>query len=176
MKTIKQLLITIAVLLCSATTYAYDFEVDGIYYNIISSEDLTVKVTDGDNEYSGEVVIPSTVNYNGEVYSVISIGGSAFSGCSSLTSIEIPNSVTSIGEDAFYNCSSLASIEIPNSVTTIRGGTFYNCDSLTSIEIPDSVISIEYYYDGSHNGAFQGCSNLKTLTFGENSGTIHNFV
>ena len=85
-----------------------------------------------------------------------SIGNYAFEGCSSLTSIEIPNSVTSIGEDAFRNCSSLTSIEIPNSVTSIGYGTFYNCNSLTSITIPDSVTSIGSY-------AFDDCSSLTSI-------------
>ena len=166
MKTIKQLLITIAVLLCNATTYAYDFEVDGIYYNIISMEDLTVRVTDGDNEYSGEVVIPSTVNYNGEVYSVISIGGSAFSGCSSLTSIEIPNSVTSIGGYAFSGCSSLTSIEIPNSVTSIGDGAFGYCTSLKDLHIEDGNTTLELG-DNDNYGLFHECP-LETLYIGRN--------
>ena len=60
-----------------------------------------------------------------------SIGVSAFYGCSSLTSIEIPNSVTSIGVLAFDDCSSLTSIEIPNSVTSIGVSAFYGCSNLT---------------------------------------------
>ncbi|MBQ8223365.1 MAG: hypothetical protein IJZ87_08510 [Bacteroidales bacterium] len=103
MKTIKQLLITIAVLLCSATTYAYDFEVDGIYYNIISMEDLTVEVTNGDIEYSGEVVISSTVTIQSRIFKVIGINPDAFD-YSGITSLTIPNSVTSILEGSFYNC------------------------------------------------------------------------
>ena len=63
MKTIKLLLTTIAVLLCSVMANAYDFEVDGIYYNILSSTDLTAEVTYGDNKYTGNVIIPSIVNY-----------------------------------------------------------------------------------------------------------------
>ena len=104
MKTIKQLLITVVMLLCSATASAYDFEVDGIYYNILSLSDLTVAVTSGDNEYSGEVIIPSTVSYKSKALTVTSIGEYAFYDCCGLTSVTIGNSVTSIGNYAFYNC------------------------------------------------------------------------
>ena len=62
-----------------------------------------------------------------------SIGGSAFVGCASLTSIVIPNSVTSISSSAFYGCTSLTSITIPNSVTSIGVAAFYNCTVLTKV-------------------------------------------
>ncbi len=88
--------------------------------------------------------------------SITSIGMSAFSDCSSLTSIEIPNSVTSIGYSAFSDCSSLTSIEIPNSVTSIGDCAFYGCSSITSIEIPNSVTSIG-------GGAFSVCSGLTSI-------------
>ena len=100
MKTIKQLLMAVVVLLCSATANAHDFEVDGIYYNVTSTN--TVEVTckgsyyNDLDEYNGNVVIPSSVNYNGKNYSVTSIGYYAFNGCNGLTSVTIPNSVTII--------------------------------------------------------------------------------
>ena len=65
-----------------------------------------------------------------------------FSGCTSLTSVEIPNSVTEIGEYAFSGCTSLTSVEIPNSVTEIGKYAFANCDSLTYVKIPASVTKI----------------------------------
>ena len=117
MKQTRLWLATIAALLCSLTASAHDFEVDGIYYNITSYADLTVEVTyrgysygSYSNEYSGAVTIHSTVTYNSKTYRVTSIGSSAFSGCSSLTSITLPKSVTSIGSGAFNKCSSLTSI------------------------------------------------------------------
>ena len=91
--------------------------------------------------------------------SVTSIGERAFSGCSSLQSIEIPNSVTSIGESAFSGCSGLRSIEIPNSVTSIGSGAFYGCSGLQSIEIPNSVREI-----GAFPYAFYGCDSLSSIT------------
>ena len=101
--------------------------------------------------------------------SVTTIGNSAFSGCSSLTSISIPNSVTSIGEEAFDNCSSLTSVTIGNSVTSIGDYAFYNCSSLTSISIPNSVTSIGY-------SAFNGCSSLTSITIGESVKSIGNYA
>ena len=118
----------------------------------------------------GDLVIPNGVT---------SIGNSAFSGCSSLTSIQIPNSVTSIGDEAFNYCSSLTSITIPNSVTSIGDKTFYYCHSLTSVTIPNSVTSIgdkTFYYCGSlssvtipnsvkriGSSAFEGCRDLQHI-------------
>ena len=88
--------------------------------------------------------------------SVTSIGSSAFSGCSGLTSVTIGNGVTSIGSYAFKNCSGLTIVTIPDSVTSIDGGAFSGCSGLTSVTIPDSVTSIGSY-------AFENCSGLKEV-------------
>ena len=155
MKKLKSLLVTLAMLLCTISASAHDFEVDGIYYNITDSVKLTVSVVRKDNSfgsYSGSVEIPENVIYNSKTYSVTSIGGSAFSDCSSLTSVTIPNGVTSIGGYAFSDCSSLTSVTIPNSVTTIGRYTFYECTSLTSVHISDIAAwcNIKFrYYDSN---------------------------
>ena len=82
----------------------------------------------------------------------------AFSGCSSLTSIAIPDSVTTIGDYAFHGCTSLTSVTIPDSVTSIGGSAFEDCTSLTSVTIPDSVTSIGWY-------AFRGCTSLTSVYY-----------
>ncbi len=86
------------------------------------------------------------------------IAAYAFYGCTSITSITIPNSVTSIGDFAFYGCTSLVSVTIPDSVTSIGNYVFYGCTRLTSITISDSVTFIgnsafyntEYYNEASN--------------------------
>ena len=96
---------------------------------------------------------------------VTTIGGSAFSYCSSLTSLTIPNSVTDIGSSAFSGCSSLTSVTIGSSVTEIGGYAFSGCSSLTSVTIGSSVTEIGGY-------AFSGCSSLTSVTIGNSVTTI----
>ena len=106
-------------------------------------------------EYKGTMPENSSIELND---GTVVIGVAAFSGCSGLTTITIPNSVITIGASAFRNCSALASVEIPNSVTTIGYSAFRNCSSLTSITIPQSVTSMGDY-------SFTGCSALTSVSF-----------
>ena len=110
----------------STSASAYDVKIDGIYYNL-NSEDKTAEVTSGEEKYSGEVVIPSSITSEGKEYKVTSIGDYAFRFCSGLKSITIPNSVTSIKDGTFHWCSGLTSITIPNSVTSIGERAFQKC-------------------------------------------------
>ena len=154
-------LLTTLMCMVGANGLAYQAKINGIYYNF-SGTQATVTYYSYDSSsnstaYSGNVVIPSSVTYNGTPYTVTSIDDMAFNNCTSLTSITIPSSVTSIGYHAFYGCSSLESVNIPSSVTIIRRCTFWGCTGLTTVTIPSSVTNIDY-------GAFQGCTGLTTIT------------
>lgn len=153
---IKQFLLTVLVALVSIPASAYDFKVDGMYYDVVSVSGLTCEVASGYSKYSGDVKIPSTVTYSGRTFSVIGIDGYAFQNCSDLTSVDIPNSVKSIDYAAFYGCSSLTSLVIPNSVTSIDKLAFSRCTSLTSVDIPNSVTNLG-------ESAFSGCTSLTSV-------------
>ena len=138
---------------------------DGITGNgsVVTIDSLKYKL--GDNKasvigYTGairDLMIPGTTSYEGYKFNVTSISDNAFSDCTSLTSITIPNSVTSIGSGTFSNCTNLKSVTIPNSVTSIGSSAFSGCTSLTSVTIPDSVTSIGH-------SAFYNCTGLTSVT------------
>lgn len=88
--------------------------------------------------------------------SIISIGKEAFDSCEGLTVLTIPDSVKTIGNGAFLYCTSLTSITISNSITNIGQSIFYGCEKLTGVTIPDSVTSIGY-------GAFLYCKSLTSI-------------
>ena len=176
------LLIPAIAMLLSPSASAYDFEHDGIAYNILSEDEQTVEVTFfgefiGDSHaiqfepytYPSEpITIPETVEQNGKTYSVTAIGYCAFI-CkakdipifgSSPTSISIPNSIKEIGDSAFMDCYNLTSIIIPNSVTKIGNYTFSDCDKLASVTLPQGIDQIE-------NNMFTGCSSLESVDIPE---------
>ena len=139
MKQIFKLSLLLLALLLPATATAYSFEVDGIYYGLWyyydenNVETIQTNVEYGDNPYSGNVIIPDSVTYDGTTYPVKAIGDNAFSNCSELTSVTIGNSVTEIGYSAFYGCTSLTGVTIPNSVTHIGDYAFQGCSALDTL-------------------------------------------
>ena len=159
----KRVLFAILMMLISVSAYSHDIEVvnsDGvtIYYNYASDYELSVTYCGSyydsyRDRYTGKVVIPEYVTYNGKDYLVTSIGDEAFSGCTGLTSIDLGN-VMSIGGYAFSGCTGLTSIYLGN-VRSIGDGAFQYCTGLTSIDLW-SVESIGVC-------AFSGCTGLTSI-------------
>ena len=184
----KKLFFLFLSLMATTCLLAEDFSVDGIYYNYLDGNNVEVTYSgdyaDSYYEYSGAVTIPASVTYNGTTYSVTSIGFSAFYGCTSLTSITIPNSVTSIGDYAFSNCYGLTIITIPSSVTSIGEGPFsgtgiYNDESNwenSVLYIDNCLIGAKESISGSYtikentrliaDHAFSRCYSLTSVTIG----------
>lgn len=172
MKNLKTLLLLAAMSLCSASGIAHDFEVDGICYTITSKTDLTVGVSIFNNGsviipwyYSGDLVIPENVSYNGETYSVTSIEDAFES--PKLTSAFIPKSIMRVDSALFANCSNLISIVVDennpiydsrdNCNAVIETSTNVLIGGCQTTIIPNSVVEIG-------NGAFWGCVNLTNIT------------
>ena len=187
----KRLLLLTTTLLCMSQMRAYDwydFKVDGIYYKLTYG---AAEVYWGENKYTGDIVIPSTVTYNGNTYQVRYIGKEAFRDCTSLTSITIPYMLR-IDDYAFYGCSNLTSVKFTGNVLFFGTGVFAHCSSLTTVTLPDNVTTIytEMFTDCSklesvtipgiltkiEHHAFSGCSSLKTFSIPSSVTTIEHCV
>jgi len=143
----------------SLFAWSYDFEVDGIYYEITSVGSKTVQVTYKEKSkasYTGEVTIPSSVTIHDVTYNVTAIGERAFYECSNLQKVTLPEGIITIGQEAFSGCYDLVDINIPSTVTTIQGHGFLYCYNITKLVIPSGTTSIGYC-------AFAGCSALKSI-------------
>lgn len=138
----KKLLLMLCLLMGYVTLHAATATVNGITWNYsVSNGEVTIGSGDWSSpaipsSTSGAITIPSTLGG----CPVTSIGDSAFFGCSSLTSVTIPEGVTKIGDSAFVLCINLTSVTIPSSVTSFGEGAFVDCFSLTSITIPKGVV------------------------------------
>ena len=192
-KLYKYLILLFFLLCCFLHTHAYDFKVDGIYYNILNESEVAVTygamdAPPGRYAYSGDVVVPSTVTYSGVSYSVVAIGHSAFINDYNLNSITLPNSiktidesaflklpittldipssVDTIGDYAFYGCTNLETIKLANtSIKRIGKGTFLECWALSSLSFPESLEEID-------ESAFAGCKSIQTIELPNNLKSI----
>ena len=193
----KQILFLVMMLLPLMADAQISAKIDGIYYKLNNS-DKTAQVAYSRNRYSGEIVIPSSVTYEGKDYNVTGIGAHAFYGSADLTSINIPNSVTSIEDQIFDGCTSLASIVIEEGNTvydsrencnavieTASNKLLFGCNGST---IPNSVTNIGSSSFSGYPGltsiiipdgvtsigekAFSECSGLNFLSIGSGVTTI----
>lgn len=153
--TILKSVMAVLVALFTLNVHAYDFEVDGIYYNIISTNDMTCEITATANVvdipdyyyaspgkktpsakslYTGNFIVPEKVTFKGRTLSVIRIGDCAFYG-SDISSIKIAQTIQKIGVHAFSGCNNLSSVESSN-VTMLGPYAFSNCSHLSKVSFP----------------------------------------
>ena len=129
-------------LLVSVKVSAYDFEVAGICYDVVSWDDMTCEVTFPISFiYTGNIDIPDKVVYNEREFSVVRIGNDAFHRAE-VESVSMGNSITVIEKTAFKNCEQLKEVIMGGSVETIGDYAFSNCRQLKELVISNSVISI----------------------------------
>ena len=189
---LKKLLIALLLIGSAIVANAYDFEVDAIFYKI-NSDSTTVTVTyqttyNQGKSYRGDVVVPSTVTYKGNTYTVTTIGNHACNKCDSLTSFVLPNTVTRIEYSAFENCTALPHIDFPESLTYIGSSAFLNCTSLSDVVFPESLTYIgpssfrsapltSVYIPRNVNdigsGAFSGCVGLTSIVVDSENPTFY---
>ena len=168
---LRALFLSLVVLL-SLPILAVEVEIDGINYELVSKLKQATVIAKSSGKYSGEVVIPESVEHEGAAYSVTSIGWDAFRDCTGLTSVTIPNSVTSIGDYAFRKCSGLTSVHISDIaawcnidfVNHYNSNPLYyahhlylNGEEVKDLVIPNSVTSIG-------ERAFSSCYGLTSVT------------
>ena len=188
----KQLLLSILLLALPMVANADPVEIGGIYYNLIQKA-RTAEVTINPNKYSGNIVIPEEVNYEGIPYDVIAIGLNAFKDCSNMKSIAIPPSVKTIINSAFLGCKGLLSVHISDlsgwcsidfkdqasNPLAYAHRLYLNGEEIHDLIIPDDITYIKpysfYQFTGMtsvtiHNnvsrigyGAFQYCSGLTSV-------------
>ena len=180
MNTTKKLIMTLLLALLlpvfAMAEDVYDFEVDGIYYKIVEEEAcVTYKSYRNishteyfESDYTGDVVIPSSVTYDGKTYPVTQIGDHAFYRNPSVTGITIPSSVTYISWNAFYECTGLNRVTISDLAAwcnmDIRSNPIYyahhlylNDTEVTDLTIPDGITAIKGF-------TFAGCAGLTSVT------------
>lgn len=170
---ILRLVVVFLLALCSSATFASDFvTVDGFKFLVDTNKDEATLLA---NDYSGEVVVPASVTFEGKDYPVTTLGTECFG--SSVTKVAIPNSVTTLGDKCFYK-SGVKTIDIPNSVTSL-GESCFESSSLEKIDLPESVVELGescFSLCGSlqdvilpnsltyiPNSCFVGCDNIKKL-------------
>ena len=193
----KKLFLLFALLLGVLSAWAYDVEVDGIFYNL-DKKNKTASVTSGNNKYAGTVVIPESLGVDGTTYSVTSLGMACFYGCSGLTAITIPSSVTKLGNKCLWYCSGLESIVVESGNTVydsredcnaiIETATNTMITGCRNTKIPNAVTSLgdDCFYDcwgltaitipnsvtKLGNNCFGGCSGLESIVV-ESGNTVY---
>lgn len=156
---IKKIGMFIAMLWLSISAFAYDFEVDGIRYDIISFTELTVSASSLSESVGPNLVIPESVDFNGKTLQVAKLSEDFAQNNTVLENVTVNANIESISEKAFLGCSNLQTVDI-KSANTIGYGAFANCECISELILSDNLSQIDGY-------AFAGCINLETIKLPE---------
>lgn len=170
----KRISTCLLALLASLLSWADNVEVDGIYYELdypakTASVTYNMVVAGNYETYSGDVVIPEKITYNGDEFVVTEIGPQAFLYSKSLTSVVIPETVTLIQANAFGSCTGLTSIDIPNSVKEFGGFVFSSCSKLKTVHLGNGIKELG-------GRIFQGCTKLESINLPEGLTSINDYA
>ena len=133
----NKILMTI-VLILTSMGMARAVVVNGVQYTLLSDADQTVQVVQpkAGSTYSGAIVIPETITTgSGYTYRVVQVADGAFSNCTGLTSVTLPDGVKKIGSQVFSGCTELQSVSLPTSLTEMGSNAFANCGKLRRVTL-----------------------------------------
>jgi len=171
MKLIKKIISAVTSLACAAGMLSVmgtnTFAAEELTYDIFSyvNQGTYIEITDCDYE-TKMAVVPSEI----DGLPVTTIGKYAFSSCSDLVSVEIPDSVTTIGGHAFFSCFKLKNVSMTDSVTKIGESAFFGCETLINIKLSDNITELS-------DMLFGDCVNLKRFNIPSKATTIgHHFL
>ncbi len=159
MKKISLLFCALCALAMTGKAQTY---IDNIAYDYYGSGSSRYAVVTNNymTGYEGDIVIPDTIEIDGDKYPVTAIGTYAFEYAHDLTSVTLPNTIKVIYGEAFHECYKLRSINLPEGLEQIMQDAFWDCQSLTELTLPSTLKRIEAY-------AFEGCYSLRTINFPE---------
>ena len=155
---LRTIVLFLSFLFISNSTFAQNVEISGVKYSLYKNllgGDRYASVIRKNTNYSGDIVIPDFVNYEGLQYPVRSMGDIAFAS-SDITSITLSDSINKIFDNCFSGCSKLKTIKFPKNLRYIYKGAFKNCKEIEYIDLPKNVWEIA-------ESAFRGCSSLTTV-------------
>lgn len=138
----------------TATDYPFDFNKDSLYYAMTGNGQVALCRSE-DKPYSGDIIVPDSVRFNGSTYAVTRVNDMAFFRCPDLRSVTLPGTLTAIGKSAF-SYSGLERIAVPDDVTTVGAYAFSNCHSLAEVKLGTSLLSLS-------NGVLYNCGALTSL-------------
>lgn len=182
---IPKLLLVLCGVLMGGYASAYDFQVDDqLFFEVISTSDLTCKLDSVSANYEGSLTIPEKVPFKAKDLTVISVGTNCIHACTHLKSVVLPGTISTLEEgcfsecvslqsadiskfnstelssDIFKDCTSLTNVLFPTTVTYLPENFLYGCTGLTKFEIPSWITNI-------HEGCFYGCTGLSDLKIPE---------